>query len=260
MAKIDQERFSGFADLYDEVRPRPPRKVVDVILGIKRSRHLDCAVDLGSGTGLSTSIWGSFSDKVIGIEPTGDMRRKAADRYPDIEFIDASSYETTVETASVDVVTCSQSFHWMEPTATLKEADRILKFDGLFAAYDCVWPVTWNHQAEMAYRELLAKAQKMVSAFPDLEDISIKYPKERHLENIEKSGYFRYANQVFFDNTEPCDADRFIRIALSQGSLQSLIKKNVDAIAKEIDSFRKICERLQGNEMRVSYLLNYGIK
>ena len=37
-------------------------------------------VDLGSGTGLSTTIWAPLADRVVGIEPSADMRRQAAAR------------------------------------------------------------------------------------------------------------------------------------------------------------------------------------
>ena len=42
--------------------------------------------------------------------------------------------------ASADIVTCSQSFHWMEPEPTLAEIARILRPGGVFAAYDYDWP------------------------------------------------------------------------------------------------------------------------
>src|SRR5262249_48629656 len=40
----------------------------------------------------------------------------------------------------------AQSFHWMEPTATLAEIARILRPGGLFAAYDYDWPpaIQWE--------------------------------------------------------------------------------------------------------------------
>ncbi len=72
------ERFSGFADLYDAYRPRPPEVLTDILrdlAGIQRPRLV---VDLGSGTGLSTRIWAGKAERVIGVEPNPDMRRQAA--------------------------------------------------------------------------------------------------------------------------------------------------------------------------------------
>lgn len=41
---------------------------------------------------------------------------------------------------SVDIITCSQSFHWMEPQSTLREFARVPRPGGIFVAYDCDWP------------------------------------------------------------------------------------------------------------------------
>ena len=85
---IDHNRFSGFASLYDRARPQPPRKMVEIALGILGKDRLGQVADLGSGTGLSTAIWKPVADRVVGIEPTLDMRTRARERHPDIEFID----------------------------------------------------------------------------------------------------------------------------------------------------------------------------
>ena len=47
------ERFSGFADLYDRVRPTPPTLLADIVCTYAGTRRPD-VVDLGSGSGLST--------------------------------------------------------------------------------------------------------------------------------------------------------------------------------------------------------------
>jgi hypothetical protein len=49
-------RFSGAADQYDAVRPRPPADLVTVIAQWAGVARPD-VVDLGAGTGLSSVIW-----------------------------------------------------------------------------------------------------------------------------------------------------------------------------------------------------------
>lgn len=51
------ERFSGFADLYDEVRPTPPADL-GLLMASYLGREPEVVVDFGSGTGLS-SRWAS---------------------------------------------------------------------------------------------------------------------------------------------------------------------------------------------------------
>ena len=260
MPNIDKKRFAGFADLYSLVRPQPPQKVVEIALGIQDKLRFERVVDLGSGTGLSTIIWKAVSNSVVGIEPTEDMRNQARLDFPDLDFLDGTSYQTSLESSSADVVQCSQAFHWMEPKTTLKEVDRILKKDGIFIILDCQWPVCWNWVAENAYNALVQKAKKVVRKFPELSESSTQYPKEKHLENIKSSGFFAYCGSVLFDNVEACDARRFEGIALSQGLVQSIVKKDISKIENEIQELKVACSHSHAKSMRVSYVLHYGVK
>jgi predicted O-methyltransferase YrrM len=69
---------SGFAARYHAHRPRPPAALVDVLLQLAGTRRPRLVVDLGSGTGISTTIWVSHAERVIGIEPLDEMRKVAA--------------------------------------------------------------------------------------------------------------------------------------------------------------------------------------
>jgi len=136
--EIDRSRFTGFGGLYDSVRPRPPMQVVDLV-----RRYVEEPIrrvaDLGCGTGLSSAIWLDLAGEVFGIEPTPDMAAIARRNHPRLKVLDAAGHDTGLDDASMDVVTCSQSFHWMEPVSTLGEVNRILRPGGVFAVYDCIW-------------------------------------------------------------------------------------------------------------------------
>ena len=137
------KRFSGFAGLYDENRPRPPKIITEILMQYL-GKTPDVVVDLGSGTGLSTFLWCGIANRIIGIEPNDDMRNQAginaSQKYlTDVIFKKADAYDTGLEDSMADIVNCSQSFHWMEPDRALKEIARILKTGGIFAAYDCDW-------------------------------------------------------------------------------------------------------------------------
>jgi SAM-dependent methyltransferase len=75
--------------------------------------------------------------RVIAIEPNGDMRG-AADSYPLVEFREATAEATGLQDASVDLITCFQSFHWFNPDTCLREFHRILRPSGRLAL---VWNV-----------------------------------------------------------------------------------------------------------------------
>lgn len=263
MKEKNAERFSGFADIYENARPTVPDYPIKIIC-----RYLggtpDTVVDLGCGTGLSTAVWKDTAKRVIGIEPSGDMieiaKRKSCDN---ISFIQAYADDAGLEDNSVDVAVCSQSFHWMEPNATLKEVNRILKDGGIFATIDCDWPPVTLWQAEKAYMELYSKVKYFEKNNPDINNTFVRYNKDQHLNNIRSSGYFRYTRELLFSNTESCTADRFVNIILSQGSLQTVLKKAPQLIENDISIFRKTVESLfpaKEFDIDFCYRMRIGVK
>jgi hypothetical protein len=71
------EIWTGKAISYDRARPTPPPALLDLLTQLIQMPHPALVVDLGSGTGLSTAIWGERASRVIGIEPNADMRKEA---------------------------------------------------------------------------------------------------------------------------------------------------------------------------------------
>ena len=261
---VNLERFSGFAALYDQNRPQPPKIVTDILL-----RYLvkapEVVVDFGSGTGLSTFLWCGKANSIIGIEPNDDMRNQAEMNaslkgLTNVSFKKADAYDTGLDGNTADIVTCSQSFHWMEPERTLKESARVLKPRGIFAAYDCDWPPVAGYPAESAYNKLLETVRVKLKLVP-VERKAIQYPKENHLKNIRESGHFCYTREIVFHNREACSADRFIGIALSQGAVQSVLKSDPGALEHELKAFRQVVlDNWIQTEIIISYRMRLGIK
>ncbi len=237
MPEIVTSRFTGFSKLYHDMRPLPPEKVCRILLKLLQKERAGMVVDIGCGTGLSSSIWLPFADEVIGIEPNDDMRGTAAREVPGASFRAGSSYATGLSGHSADIVSCSQSFHWMEPAATIAEVARILRPGGLFAVYDCVWPVTVGIRAELSYRRFEAGVSELCDRYREQLPVVPKWPKSAHFNNIADSGRFGYCRKIYFDHEEPCDARRFIGIAMSQGDVQTLRKNGIAELAPLIAEF-----------------------
>jgi len=260
MSSVDTRRFSGFAKLYGATRPRPPKEAREVVLQYLRKPKPELTVDLGSGTGLSTAIWRDHATRVVGIEPTPDMIRQARTDHPDLEFIEASCYQTTLPSGSADVVTCSQSFHWMEPVPAIEEVDRVLAKNGVFSVYDFTWPISWDWEAELAYSRLFEKVADVLKSHPERNESVVYFPKSQHRRNIENSCKFRYVTEVMFDHVEDCDPERYVGMALSQGQLQKLLRDRPDDIEDSIEEYGKICLRSNQKQMRVSYKMILAVK
>src|SRR5207302_5969416 len=117
-------------------------------------------VDLGSGTGVSAVIWAGRADRVVAVEPNGDMRAVAAARLTseqgtEFELRDVLAAETGLPDACADVVTCSQSLHWLDHRSTIDEIARILRPEGVFAAYDYDWPPLVHWEVDAAFLSVL---------------------------------------------------------------------------------------------------------
>src|SRR6478752_847644 len=115
----------GFADHYDGARPSLPAVVLDVLTRCAGGRPRLVA-DLGSGTGLSSRAWATRADRVVGVEANPAMlsRARATTSDANVTFVEGYADATGLEAGSADIVTCAQSFHWMDPTAVPPDGSR----------------------------------------------------------------------------------------------------------------------------------------
>lgn len=258
-------RFEGFADTYHSARPSCPAVVTDILMKYLGGAP-ETVVDIGCGTGLSTLIWADIAGRVIGVEPSDDMRAvavAASGKYHNVEYIKAFSNDTGLETEMADIITCSQSFHWMEPVSTLSEVNRLLKPDGVFAAYDCDWPPVCSAEVELEYNRLFDKVREIEDTDASYKSAFVRFPKDKHLESIRRCGHFRYTRELVFMNAEPCSADRYIRIAVSQGGLQAILKREPERITALSQAFRVAVENDFGGgtkEILFCYRMRMGVK
>ncbi|WP_028612812.1 class I SAM-dependent methyltransferase [Paenibacillus harenae] len=262
------DRFSGFENDYDRHRPKAPETVVE-ILSNYLGRKPGVVADVGCGTGLSSFVWKERAERVIGFEPNDDMRGKALEHLSGltnaehISFQKGYSDQLALESSSVDIVTCSQSFHWMEPVSTLREFARVLREGGIFAAYDCDWPPTLHWQVEAAYKRLIDKSEAIIAIHVPEKYRASKRDKEQHLTQIRNSGLFRFSKEIVFDNKEQCDAKRYFGLAVSQGGIQSVFKLGSTGLDQEIKAYQSIVENyFAGRTLDVmfSYRMRLGVK
>ncbi|HEX6796611.1 MAG TPA: methyltransferase domain-containing protein [Ktedonobacterales bacterium] len=212
--------WTGKAAGYDQVRPTPPPALLDLLTQVIGTPHPALVVDLGSGTGLSTAIWGERAERVIGIEPNADMRQEAARKLADhpsaahIEYREGFAQRTGLPDGCADIVTAAQSFHWMEPEATLAEVARILRPGGLFAAYDYDAPPTIHWELDRLAQEGSLRLVALVRERGLAESLKI-WPKNKSLDPLRESGHFRFTREVVLHHVEHGDATRYLEMMRS---------------------------------------------
>ena len=106
-----------------------PTSLLEALARFAGGAPLDLVVDLGSGTGLSTRAWASRAGEVVGVEPNPAMLAvaEAGTSETNVRYVEGFAAETGLPAGSADLVTCSQSFHWMEREPVLAEAARVLR-------------------------------------------------------------------------------------------------------------------------------------
>jgi SAM-dependent methyltransferase len=249
------ERFSGFAEDYNTFRPKPPSALKNILLDLARVAQPALVVDLGSGTGLSTRYWADVAASVIGVEPNADMRAQAISETAEgnVHFRNGTSAETGLADGSADIVTCSQSLHWMEPTATFAEVARILRSGGVFAAYDYEWPPTTGiWRAELAYIECARAIDELEKTAAVSKEIR-NWSKNEHLAHMAESGLFRFTKEIVVHHLEDGDADRLVGLLLSQSAVRALLKAGYTGKDLGIDRLRQECRALLGPNPKAWY-------
>lgn len=119
-------RFADRASDYALFRPSYPATAIDAALeGLPTDRPL-VAADIGAGTGISARLFADRGLTVFAVEPNEAMRA-SAEAHEGVTFVEGTAEATGLETASMDLISCAQAFHWFRPQEALHEFDRILR-------------------------------------------------------------------------------------------------------------------------------------
>ena len=156
--KQSTKRFSNRVDDYVRYRPSYPADVLSTLQAYCGT-GADCKVaDIGSGTGILTSLLIESGYQVYAVEPNDEMRAAAEGVLSDhsrFHSIAATAEHTGLDSQSINLVTVAQAFHWFRQKETRQEFRRILKPNGWTA-------LLWNQRKtdlpfQKAYADLLTQ-------------------------------------------------------------------------------------------------------
>jgi ubiquinone/menaquinone biosynthesis C-methylase UbiE len=234
--RFSEPAYRGrFVARYDRLRPEPPADLVELLYALAPVRPPSLVVDLGSGTGISTVAWAPYAERVIGIDVNPEMLG-AARRASNVEYRHAAAHDSRLPDGCADIVTCAQSFHWMEQESTIAEIVRILRPEGIFAAYDYDWPPLVDWEIDRAFLAVV-EASGIDPSRPE---------KAQHIERLQASRCFRWVREFFLHAREESEAARIAQLPLAFGPVARKLNEGASEEDLGLDRLRRTVERRLG--------------
>ncbi len=160
MANCDPtEQFTNRVDNYVKYRPSYPPQVLDTLQTHCSLNAESIVADVGSGTGIFTTLLLERGYKVFAVEPNENMRaasEKDLSGNPLFHSTTGKAEDTGLDANSIDLITAAQAFHWFNRDKAKREFTRVLKPDGWLAM---IWNVrTTGQQFQKAYENVLVQS------------------------------------------------------------------------------------------------------
>jgi SAM-dependent methyltransferase len=140
------DHFSGVSSAYAEFRPRYPESLFAWLVELPGRRNL--AWDCATGSGQAAVGLASRFDRVIATDASAEQVG-AATPHPRVDYRVAPAEASGLQSESVDLVTVAQALHWLDRRAFFAEARRVLRSDGVLAAWTYGNPRLDDAQADL---------------------------------------------------------------------------------------------------------------
>lgn len=127
-----KDHFSGHAKSYAKHRPTYPNEMYDLIY--QQVEHFSLALDCGTGNGQVAVELAKKFNKVIATDASANQIANAI-AHPKVEYRVRSSEKSELPDNSIDLLTVGQAIHWFDFALFFKEAERIIKPNGIFACW-----------------------------------------------------------------------------------------------------------------------------
>jgi len=130
--------FGSVRNHYRNFRPQYPEMLFEKIIEAVPSEMRDVAMDLGAGTGLSTTPRLRWFNRVIAIEPDLRMASYIDKQNAKVVLFNTTAEEHVQNIASIDLITSGNAFYWMDCARTILNIAAWLRENGVLAAHCCI--------------------------------------------------------------------------------------------------------------------------
>jgi SAM-dependent methyltransferase len=245
--------FGEVADVYHDVRPGYPERLVDDVLAFVGLDEGGSALEVGAGTGKATIAFARRGVAVLAVEPSAQMAevaRRTCATYPDVT-VDVASFETWTPPpgSRFDLVFSAQAWHWVDPQVGYRKARDLLAPGGALALF-------WNRPriADRRLRDELSRAYARLA--PALRAREPGYPglraprmDEQREEQLRGSGLFAEVSVGEYPWAETYATDRYLALLSTQSDHRML---ETAALAALLDGVREVLDA-RGGEITLAY-------
>lgn len=127
-----KDHFSAHAGGYATYRPGYPMALFDWLAG--EAPACNTAWDCATGNGQAALGLARRFKHVVATDASEDQIRNAAPA-DNIAYRTENAVKSSLQDASVDLITVAQAYHWFDHPAFLAEAQRVLARDGILAIW-----------------------------------------------------------------------------------------------------------------------------
>ena len=184
---------ASHAHIYSKFRPTYPKELLERVFAFtaKHGVSRGSVLDLACGSGQSTFQLCDHFRRTVGVDISAAQidcaleKAKEKGKSHDVEFIVSPANRLPLPDESMDLITCAQAWHWLDPDSVFSEIDRVLKRRGALAVYGYSRGVMRHQQCESLLSHYYSKTLAWHSNRKYIDnlyrDVKLPYPLvERH--------------------------------------------------------------------------------
>lgn len=249
------EAFNSIAELYDEVRPSYPDKLISDIIDNTKINSESRLLEIGPGTGKATIKLAEKGFKIHGVELSENMAkllREKCTNYPKVE-VEVASFEKwqPKNDEKYQVIYCAQAFHWIDKALSYKKCNELLEEGGYLALF---WyqPVAEKSELKEEIDSIISKYESKSKTNSE-EEHSASQLTEMRKKELESSGFFKDVKVFEYIIEKSMNAAEYIKVINSYSGFVVL----EEAVRLSLDKEVEQAINRHGGEITSS--LNYSL-